>query len=514
MKKIYKRPLSYILSVLLLFSAITFLFINADVYVVAAQTETNKTASDIVIGDADGSGEVNIQDATCVQLYLADLISEDDIDLTAANVTGNEELSINDATAIQRFLANLINRFPVEDVSDKVQLTFNVTIPEPLEENDNLSIGTNLNNWNPADSEWFMTKIDDLHYQLSVELNSENIGKEVSYKYTIQNSQTTGYNVWARVEGTSTGGDISNRTFVIDKKSNVISDTVAMFKNDTNNTTLTSGTLETFTLDMPQYSDNRTRTIHVWLPDGYDSENTDKKYPVFYMHDGQNLFDMYTSYAGEWMVDEAIADMMDNGYEGAIIVGIENSPDRWNEYSPEWVNVGTSLPNNSSAGDYAQFVDNPSGDKYGEFIVNTLKPYIDSHYNVRTDKNSTGIGGSSMGGLISYYIGMKYTDVFGQVLSFSPAFWLYSEDTIASVVESYDYSNTDNLPKVFLYTGGANQMEKDTIPYVDLVYNKMSENGYPENKLNALTDTTKDHNEAAWSEYFPLAYKWLVGFSA
>ena len=190
MKKIYKRPLPLVLSVLMIFSAITFLFINADVYVVAAQTETNKTASDIVIGDADGSGEVNIQDATCVQLYLADLISEDDIDLTAANVTGNEELSINDATAIQRFLANLINRFPVEDVSDKVQLTFNVTIPESLEENDNLSIGTNLNNWNPADSEWFMTKIDDLHYQLSVELNSENIGKEVSYKYTIQNSQT------------------------------------------------------------------------------------------------------------------------------------------------------------------------------------------------------------------------------------------------------------------------------------------------------------------------------------
>lgn len=492
MKIIYKRPLSLALSVLMVFSAITFLFINADVHVVAAQTETNKTASDIVIGDADGNSEVNIQDATCVQQYLAHLIPEDDINLIAANVTGNEELSINDATKIQMFVAHLINKFPVEDVLDKVLLTFNVTIPEPINENENLSIGTNLNNWNPADSEWFMTKIDDLHYQYSVELDSENIGKEISYKYTIQDSRTTGYNVWARVEGNSTGGDISNRTFIIDKQSNVINDTVAMFKNDLDNTTVTSGTLETFTLDMPQYSDGRTRTIHVWLPDGYDSQNTDKKYPVFYMQDGQNLFDMYTSYAGEWMVDEAIADMMDNGYEGAIIVGIENSADRWNEYSPEWVNVGSSLPNNSSGESYAHFVDNPSGDKYGEFIVDTLKPYIDSHYNVRTDKNSTGIGGSSMGGLISYYIGMKYTDVFGQVLSFSPAFWMYSEETMASVVDSYDYSNTDNLPKVFLYTGGANQMEKDTIPYVDLVYNKMSENGYPEDKLSTLTDTTKE----------------------
>lgn len=514
MKKSFKRPLSFVLSVLMVSSAITFLFINSDFYVVAAQTEIIETSAasvDKVIGDADGSGEVTIQDATCIQLYLANLIPEDDIDLIAANVTGNEDLSINDATEIQCFLANVTNKFPIEN---KIQITFNVTIPEPLKENDHLSIGTNLNNWNPADSEWFMNKIDDLHYNLYVELDSENIGKEINYKYTIQNSQTTGQKIWARVEGTSTGGDISNRTFTIEKQNYKINDTVAMFKNDLGNTTITSGTLDTFTLDMPQYSDNRTRKINVWLPDGYDSKNTDKKYPVFYMQDGQNLFDMYTSYAGEWMVDEAIADMMDNGYEGAIIVGIENSADRWNEYSPEWVNVGSSLPNNSSAGDCAQFVDNPSGDKYGEFIVNTLKPYIDSHYNVRTDKNSTGIGGSSMGGLISYYIGMKYPDVFGQVLSFSPAFWMYSEDTIASVVDSYDYSNTDNPPKVFLYVGGANQMEKDTIPYVDLVYNKMLENSYPEDKLNTLTDTTKDHNEAAWSEYFPKAYKWLVGFVA
>ncbi|MGN0551722.1 MAG: alpha-amylase family glycosyl hydrolase [Acutalibacteraceae bacterium] len=396
--------------------------------------------------------------------------------------------------------------------SKDIPVTFNVTIPEKLPEGANVSIGTNMNGWNPTDTDWFMTKIDDLHYQLNVNLDSTYVSEAIEYKYTVQiDGQDF---AWAHTEGDADGKDIGNRIYAIDYEDNVINDTVAMFKNGLGNTTVTSGTLETFTLDMPQYSDNRTRTIHVWLPEGYDSKNTDKKYPVFYMHDGQNLFDMYKSYAGEWMVDEAIADMMANGYEGAIIVGIENSADRWNEYSPEWDNVGSSLPNNSSAGDYAQFVDNPSGDKYGEFIVNTLKPYIDSHYNVRTDKNSTGIGGSSMGGLISYYIGMKYTDVFGQVLSFSPAFWMYSEDTIASVVDSYDYSNIDNLPKIFLYTGGANQMEKDTIPYVDLVYNKMTENVYPENKLNTLTDTTKDHNEAAWSEYFPLAFKWLVGFAA
>lgn len=350
--------------------------------------------------------------------------------------------------------------------------------------------------------------MDELHYRLTIDIDTKYIGQKIEYKYTLQTEDQ--FNAWSNTEVNSAGRDIQNRTFTIKKQGNTVNDTVPAFKDGKLFNTVTKGTLETFSISMPQYSDKRTRTIRVWLPEGYNPDDTDKKYPVFYMNDGQNLFDVVTSYAGEWCIDEAISDMMKQGYEGAIIVGIDNSSDRWNEYSPDWTNAGLTKPDNPSGDKYAALANNPSGDKYGEFIVNTLKPYIDKHYNVCTDKNSTGIGGSSMGGLISYYLGMKYPDVFGQVLSFSPAFWMYSKETVAMQTDSYDFSNSDNLPKVYFYVGGADEMESDTIPYVNLVYDKMIENGFPESKIKKLTDTGMKHNEAAWKKYFPTAFKWLV----
>lgn len=453
-------------------------------------------AAEILYGDADKSGKVDIQDVTYIQMYLAEMDSAMDIDLTAAKVMGNAALDIQDATCIQIYIAGGMDRFPVEDPVSTVQAVFNVTIPEPVPEGAHVSIGTNFNDWNPADTAWFMDKVDDLHYQLAVDIDAQYIGKVVQYKYTIQMEGQD--SIWAQVEGGATGGEIDNRTFTLGAENNVVNDTVAMFKNQTGMNSVTGGTLEMFKLDMPQYSDGRTRNIRVWIPEGYDPSDTEKKYPVLYMHDAQNLFDSYTSFAGEWMVDEAISDMIGQGYEGAIVVGIDNSSDRINEYTPDWPDVDAST------------ADDPSGDKYAAFIVETLKPYIDSHYNVRTDKASTGIGGSSMGGLISYYIGLEYPDVFGQVLVFSPSFWLFSEDTIGSVISAKDFSDGKNLPKMFLYVGG----EASIAPYIGFVKDAMIQAGYPEEKLNSLVDDTQTHSESAWSKYFPEAYQWLVGFEA
>ncbi len=453
-------------------------------------------AASVVYGDADRNGGVDVQDVTCIQKYIAGLITEDELDLTAAKVLGNSDVGVEDVTCIQKYVAGIIDKFPAEDTSDTVQVIFNVTIPEALSEGSDVSIGTNFNDWNPADTAWFMTKIDDFHYQLVTDIDAQYVGTTVQYKYTVQVEGQE--SIWAQVEGGPTGGEIDNRTFTLEAEGNVVNDTVSMFKNQTGMNSVTGGTLETFKLDMPQYSDGRTRNIRVWLPDGYDPEDTEKKYPVFYMHDGQNLFDSYTSFAGEWQVDEAITDMIAQGYEGSIVVGIDNSSDRINEYTPNWPDVDSST------------ADDPSGDKYAAFIVETLKPYIDSHYNVRTDKESTGIGGSSMGGLISYYIGLEYPDVFGQVLVFSPSFWLFSEDTISDVISSTDFSDTENLPKMFLYVGG----ESSIAPYIDFVKNTMIDQGYPEEKINTLTDPSQTHSESAWSKYFPQAYQWLVGFES
>ena len=106
-------------------------------------------------------------------------------------------------------------------------------------------------------------------------------------------------------------------------------------KNNINQTSVRRGQLTTVSLTMTQYSDNRSRLIRIWTPDGYDSTDL-QRYPVIYMHDGQNLFDTYTAFAGEWRIDETIGAMMDMGYEGAIVVGIDNGPERLNELTVDW----------------------------------------------------------------------------------------------------------------------------------------------------------------------------------
>jgi len=133
---------------------------------------------------------------------------------------------------------------------------------------------------------------------------------------------------------------------------------------------------------------NRYRTIRVWTPSSYDKSI---KYTVIYMHDGQNLFDDYTSFAGEWGVDETIEDLIHNNItNGFIVVGIDNSKHRMNEHAPNWGDVKGA-----------------EGELYAKFIVETLKPYIDNNYNTLKNLNNTIIIGSSMGGLISFLYRFK-----------------------------------------------------------------------------------------------------------
>ena len=111
--------------------------------------------------------------------------------------------------------------------SKDIPVTFNVTIPEKLPEGANVSIGTNMNDWNPADTDWFMKKIDDIHYQLTVNLDSTYVSEAIEYKYTVQIDGQS--NAWAHTEGDANGNDISNRIYAIDYEDNVINDTVLSF---------------------------------------------------------------------------------------------------------------------------------------------------------------------------------------------------------------------------------------------------------------------------------------------
>lgn len=147
------------------------------------------------------------------------------------------------------------------------------------------------------------------------------------------------------------------------------------------------------------------RTVSVYLPPGYDLEPS-RRFPVLYLHDGQNLYDAFTAFAGvPWGVDEITERAVRSGdVRSLMIVGIANTPDRLHEYGPQ------SGPDDQSR-DYARF------------LVEDVKPFIDGTYRTLPDTANTGVGGSSMGGLISLHLCQWRPDVFGRCAAMSPSLW-------------------------------------------------------------------------------------------
>ena len=152
------------------------------------------------------------------------------------------------------------------------------------------------------------------------------------------------------------------------------------------------------------------RNVTVWLPPGYEAGSG--HHPVLYMHDGQNLFDASKANFGEWGVDEHLGRLIANGQIRApIVVGIWNTPLRLREYVP--ADLIAALPGEVRDSLMPMYGGPPLSDQYLRFLVEELKPRIDSEYRTLTGRDDTVIAGSSMGGLISLYAMMKYPEVFG-----------------------------------------------------------------------------------------------------
>ena len=169
---------------------------------------------------------------------------------------------------------------------------------------------------------------------------------------------------------------------------------------------------------MPQLG--RHRRVWLYLPTDY-ARQPRRRYPVLYLHDGQNVFDAATAYAGEWGVDETLNRLRASGQDptGCIVVAVDNGGRyRGDEYIP-WANPRLKIGGQGAA--------------YVDFLTFTLKPYIDQHYRTRPDAAHTGIAGSSLGGLISVYAALRYPAVFGCVGAFSPAFWVCNDSLRAYV---------------------------------------------------------------------------------
>ncbi len=233
---------------------------------------------------------------------------------------------------------------------------------------------------------------------------------------------------------------------------------------------------------------HRRRRISVLLPWDYASSN--KHYPVLYLQDGQNLFED-TAPFGTWAVDRQLAALSQRGLGGFIVVAIDHGgSERIREFSPydsqRW---GEGL-----------------GQEYAEFLAETLKPHIDEHYRTLPDRAHTGIGGSSMGGLISIYAGILFPQVFSKFMIFSPSLWA-APKVYFEPVRFSSFSST----KIYLYAGA--KEGAGVITNVRRFKEYMETHGYDPKQLEIRleTDPQGRHTEDRWGKEFPKAVEWLFG---
>jgi predicted alpha/beta superfamily hydrolase len=229
-----------------------------------------------------------------------------------------------------------------------------------------------------------------------------------------------------------------------------------------------------------RFLDNE-RDIIVWLPPSYNNKN-DKRYPVLYMHDGQNIMDPLTSFAGmDWQVDETVTRLInEKKIQEIIVVGIYNTPERVGEYS-----------------------DSEKGNKYIQFIIYELKPFIDKSYKTFTDAKNNAVVGSSMGGLISFLINWKYEDIFFKSGCLSSSFYYDNEKAIRMVKE---YDGPKKEVKIYIDHG------EDGLTTGQKMFSALTEKGYIIGRdIDYYYAPGAEHREDAWAERLERPLVFLFG---
>jgi len=359
----------------------------------------------------------------------------------------------------------------------KIRLEIN-SLPLNGPVNSSLFIAGNFNNWNPQDKNFQFQK-NEKGYFLELLLNAGN------YEYKITRGG------WDKVESTKDGKDVGNRTLKVEADANVeisvdgwkdlFASSVLPKKSTANKNVRIIDTA----FFIPQL--NRTRRVWVYLPVSYNSSS--KKYPVLYMHDGQNVFDDATSFSGEWGVDEAI-DTLGLKTKECIVVGIDNGGDkRLNEYCPYDFSLRSGQKGTGE------------GDLYIQFLAKTLKPFIDKKYRTLKDSKNTFTAGSSMGGLISIYAILKYPKVFGGAGVFSPAFWVGPK-----IFDDIKANGKKVNAKIYFYAG--DEEGETMVPMTISAFNEMHR--VSKSKLCEVIRAGGKHNETRWRIEFPLFYQWLT----
>jgi len=343
----------------------------------------------------------------------------------------------------------------------------------PANTSDSIYLAGSFNGWNPQDNSYRLQKNEAGNYFFETKL------ADGMHEFKITRGS------WAKVECQKTGGDILNRSLRLSSDTSISLIVEEWADRFVRKPRVSTAGKNVHIIDtafvIPQL--NRVRRVWIYLPPSYNTSN--KKYAVLYMHDGQNVFDNLTSFAGEWGVDELL-DSISGRKKEIIVVAVDHGgPKRINEYCPyEMERFGKG-----------------EGDQYLDFLVKTLKPFIDKNYRTEKDKQNTFIAGSSMGGLISMYAVLKYPKTFGGAGVFSPAFWVGPK--------IFDDINTKGKlvnSKIYFYCGGqeGESMEPDMTRAFEAM-RKVSKS-----KMECMVRPDGKHTEWVWREEFPLFYLWLM----
>ena len=362
----------------------------------------------------------------------------------------------------------------ISSLSAFAQLTIRVTsVPTSTPADAKIYVLGNFNNWNPNDTAKILKRQTD--GSLAVTFTPSVSALE--FKFTQYN--------WTPPEATAQGTFRANRTLTYSGGAQTVNLTIDGWEGQSNTGSTAAANVRILSnsFSMPQLG--RNRRVWIYLPPQYS--DTTKRFPVFYMHDGQNLFDRATSFSGEWQVDETLNTLASQGDKGCIVVGIDNGgASRIDEYSAY---------NNPRYG-------GGQGKLYAKFIVETLKPHIDANYRTKSDRNNTAVGGSSLGGLISMYIAAEYQNVFSKALIFSPSFWF---------VDSC-YTQVQQRGKQFgmryYFMAGTNE-DANLVAQMTRMTNILRGLGYTEDEMKTVLKTDGQHAEWFWAREYGDGYKWL-----
>ncbi|WP_231388279.1 alpha/beta hydrolase [Sphingobacterium hungaricum] len=238
------------------------------------------------------------------------------------------------------------------------------------------------------------------------------------------------------------------------------------------------------------------RRVWIYLPKDY--ANSKKRYPVLYMHDGQDLFDEATSKGRigplEWSVDETI----DASSHDAIVVAIAHAEDIKQRQDEYFIKPNINFPN-------------PKGEQYLASIVNTLKPYVDKNYRTLPDKKHTAMAGSSVGGLLTFYAGLLYPETFANLGILSPSIWL-DEGNIANTIHNVQDKKSIKKQAYYFYGGGNESRIKPDSSVVKmhsdirLITSELEKNIHPTIEISINPEGR--HGAWYWQKAFPEFFEW------